>query len=332
MNNRRKLLVALGASALSSPFFAFAQPQPGRVWRVGFLSQRQLDFVDADPAYGPFRLGMRELGYIEGKNVIFEERFAEFNPERLPGMAEELVQLKVDVIVSGSPPATRAAQKATSTIPIVMLADSDPVGNGFVASLARPGGNITGLSTLGLDISPKHLEMLRSMVPKLSRVAFLMNPDNSVGQASLLKTVLAAGEKTGIKIQAFDVRVPQEFENAFAQMVRWKAGGLIVARGPFLNSHLRPISELAAKHRLPAISGLTQYVEAGGLISYGPSLADMFRRGATYVDKIFKGAKPADLPVEQPTIFELFINGKTAKALGLKIPQSLLISADKVLE
>ena len=279
-----------------------------------------------------FPRGMRELGYIEGKNLIIERRYADNKIERLPGLVAELVQLKVDVIASGSPPAIRVAQKATSTIPIVILADSDPVGNGFVASLARPGGNITGLSTLGVEISAKHLEMLRSLVPKLSRVAVLINPDEGVSQASQLKRIQAAGQKTNVTIQPFDARDPKEIETAFAKIVRWKAGALILVRGPFLNNQPRLIADLAAKHRLPAISGLTEYVEAGGLISYGANLSDLFRRGATYVDKIFKGAKPGDLPVEQATLFDLFINSKTAKALGIKIPNSILVQATKVIE
>jgi putative ABC transport system substrate-binding protein len=207
----------------------------------------------------------------------------------------------------------------------------DPVGSGFVKSLARPAGNITGLSNVILDISPKHLEMLHSMVPKLSRVAALVNPSNS-SHALILKSLQAAAQRTGVTILPLDARDPQEIENAFSQMARQKVGALIVTRDSFLNQQVRQIAELAAKNRLPAIAGLREYVEAGGLMSYGTNLTDQYRRAATYVDKILKGAKPADLPVEQPTKWELFINRKTAKALGLTIPQSLLISADKVIE
>lgn len=267
---------------------------------------------------------MRELGYVEGRNLIIEERFGDNKPALLPGLMAELMQHKVDAIVTSNTPSTKAAQQATSTIPTVFLADSDPVGNGFVVSLARPGGNITGLSTFALEVSPKHLDMARSIVPKLSRVAALLNPDDGPSQAATLKSIQAAGQGTGMAIQSFDARDPKEIENAFAQMARWKAGALIVVRGPFLNNQSRLIAELAAKYRLPTIAGLTEYVAGGGLISYGPSLADMFRRGATYVDKIFKGAKPADLPVEQPTVFELLVNRKAAKALSLTIPQSIL--------
>ena len=274
---------------------------------------------------------MRELGYVEGKNLVIEWRWADSNAERLPSLAAELASMKVDVIITASTPSTRAAQKATSTIPIVTLSDADPVGNGFVASLARPGGNITGLSSVGVDIAPKLFEMLHSMVPKLSRVAVLMDVDSAAGQARL-KSIQAAGQKTGVMVLSLYAVTPQEIENAFSRMAREKAGGLIVMTGPFLNQQVRQIAALAAKNRLPAVGGIREYAEAGGLMSYGASLTDMFRRGATYVDKIFKGAKPGDIPVEQPTIFELFINGKTAKALGLKIPQSLMILVDKVIE
>ncbi len=331
MNNRRNLLIALGAGVLAAPLGAFAQQQT-KIWRVGFLSPRHVDFSDSDVYYGPFRQGMRELGYVEGKNLVIEWRSAEGKYERLPDLAIELVNLKVDVIVAASGATHRPAQKATTIIPIVMVGASDPVGTGLVKSLARPGGNSTGLSNLNDDLGPKLLEMLHSMVPKLSRVAVLQNTNNNSGQSTILKNIQAAARGTGVSILSFDARTPQEIENAFSQMARQKAGAVIVTRNPILNQQVRLISELAAKSRLPAISGLREYVEAGGLMSYGASLTGQYRRAATYVDKIFKGAKPGDLPVEQPTLFELVINGKTAKTLGLKIPQSLLIMADKVIE
>jgi len=330
MNARRRLLIAIGASALAAPFGAFAQQQ-GKVWRVGFLSQRRVEISDSDYYYGPFRQGMRELGYVEGKNLLIEWRSAEGKSERLPGLATELVNLKVDVIVTAATPATSAAQKATTMIPIVMANTADPVGSGFVKSLAHPGGNITGLSNLVGDVIPKHLEMLLSMVPKLSRVVVLVSPDNSA-HATMLKNVQSAAQRTSVKILPMEARTAPEIEKAFSAMAREKAGAVILARDPFFNQQVRQLAELAAKGRLPTISGIREYVEAGGLMSYGPSLADPYRRAATYVDKILKGAKPADIPVEQPTKFEMFINGKTAKALGLKIPQSLLIMADKVIE
>jgi putative ABC transport system substrate-binding protein len=246
-------------------------------------------------------------------------------------LAANLVQLKVDVIVAAGPPAISAAQKVTTTVPIVMANSGDPVGSGFVKSLAHPGGNITGRSNLSGDVGPKQLEMLLSMVPKLSRVAVLMNPTNS-GNSAMLKVVEIAAQKVRVKVLPMEVRTTQEIETAFSEMARRKAGAVIVARDPFLNRQLREIAELAAKNRLPTISGIREFVEAGGLMSYGASLTDMWRRVATHVDKICKGAEPADLPVEQPTTFELLINGKTAKTLGLKIPNSLLIGADKVIE
>jgi putative ABC transport system substrate-binding protein len=330
MNTRRKLLVALGASVLAAPLRSFAQQQ-GKTWRVGFLALRHMDFVDTDYSYGPFRQGMRELGYVEGKNLVIEWRSAEGKAERLPDLAAELVQLKVDVIVVAGAAATSAAQKATTTIPIVMGATTDPAGSGFAKSLARPGANITGLSIVTVDISPKHLEMLLSMVPTLSRVAVMLNPTNA-GHLAILKRVEAAAQKVGVKILPVNARTPQEIEKAFSIIAKENAKAVIAAADALFNQQVRQIAELSAKNRLPTISVIREYVEAGGLMSYGPKLADSYRRAATYVDKIFKGTKPGDLPVEQPMTFELFINRKTAKALGLTIPQSLLISADKVIE
>jgi putative ABC transport system substrate-binding protein len=330
MNNRRKLLVALGASVIAAPLLSFGQ-QHGKIWRVGVLSlRRRPDSLDSY-TYRAFSDGMRELGYVVGKNLVIEWRFADDNYERLPDLAAELVRLKVDVIVTAGPAATGAAQKATTTTPIVFGGTNDPVGSGFVKSLARPGGNITGLSNVSVEMSPKLLEMLLTMVPKLSRVAVLTNPSNS-GHATMLKNVQAAAQKANVKVLPVEARNPQEIETAFSVMTKENAGAIIVARDALLNQQARQIVQLATKHRLPLVTSIREYVDAGGLMSYGPSITDSYRRAATYVDKIFKGAKPGDLPVEQPTKFELFINGKTAKALGLTIPQSLLISADKVIE
>ncbi len=274
---------------------------------------------------------MRELGYVEGKNLVIEWRSADGKYERFPLLAAELVQLKVDVIVTVTPPATSAAQKATTTIPIVMGTTGDPVGNGFIKSLARPGGNITGLTSIVSDLGPKHMEMLLSMVPRLSRVAVLLNPDN-LAHIGVLKNVQAAAQRTSLKILPVKARTPQEIENAFSLMTREHAGAVIVAGDGFLTQQRRQIAELAVKNRLPSITGIKEYPETGGLMSYGQNLADQYRRAAVYVDKILKGAKPGDLPVEQPTRLALVINRKTAKALGLTIPQSLLIMADKVIE
>jgi putative ABC transport system substrate-binding protein len=327
MMTRRELLIAIGG-ALAAPVATYAQPQ-NKVWHVGFLAQRHVDFVDSDNYYGPFRQGMRDLGYVEGKNFVIEWRSAEGKPERLPGLAAELVKLQVDVIVAAGALSVQAAQKATTTIPIVMNGLGDPVGSGFVKSLARPGGNTTGTSNLNTDISPKLLEMLLSMVPKLSRIAVLVNPENA-SVSGILKSIQSAAQSKNVTILPVEARTAPEIEKAFSSMARQKAGAVILTREPFFNQQVRQFAELAAKNRLPAISGLREYVEAGGLMSYGSSLTDLHRRTATYVDKILKGAKPADLPVEQPIKFELVINGKTTKALGLTIPQALLISANEI--
>lgn len=329
MNNRRKLLVALGASALAAPLASFAQQQ-GKVWRVGFLAARRPVSVDSD-VFGAFPRGMRELGYVEGKNFAIEWRFSDGKDERLPGLAAELLQLKVDVIVAAGAQAISAAQKTTTTVPIVMGTTGDPVGSGFVKSLAHPGGNITGLSDLSSDLGAKLLDMLLRIVPKVTHVAVLTNPGNR-SHPTLLKSIRGAAQTAGLKITAVAAGTAQEIENAFSTMDREKAGAVIAAADPFFNQQIRQIAGLTMKHRLPSISGWPQYVAAGGLMNYGQDFGENFRRAAAYVDKIFKGAKPGDLPVEQPTKFVLEINGKTAKALGLKIPQSLLISADKVIE
>jgi len=329
MNNRRKVVVAFGASVLAAPF-AIAQQQ-GKVWRVGFLSQRHVDFVDSDYYYGPFRQGLRELGYVEGKNLVIEWRSAEGNNERLAGLAAELVNLKVDVIVTAGTPAISAAQKATTAIPIVMGNIGDPVGSGFVKSLARPASNITGLSSMAGDVYLKQIEMLLSMVPRLSRVAVLVNPSN-MSNVKTSERVQTEGQKRGVKVLRGEAKTPQEIHNAFSMMRTQNADALIVFNDGLFQQQKAQIAELTAKHRLPAVAQDRIYADAGVLMSYGPSLAEQSLRAATYVEKIFKGAKPADLPVEQPTKFELVINGKTAKTLGLAIPQSLLVSADKVIE
>ena len=334
MNNRRKLVLALGAGALAqfaslAPLVSFAQQR--KVWRVGFLAYRHVDFVDADFYYGPFTQGMRELGYVVGRNLVIEWRSAEGKSERLPELAAELVRLKVDVLATQGTPASLAAQKATTAIPIVMLGVGDPVGSGLVKSLARPGGNSTGLSSMTADLGPKQLEMLRSMVPKVTLVAVLVNPSNA-NMTILLKNVQAAAQRVGVKIQPVEASTPQEIANGFAAMARQSAGALIVLREALFQQQKNQIVELAAKQQLPSIGGYGEYVEAGGLMSYGQNIRENYRRAATYVDKIFKGANPGDLPVEQPTQFELFINRKTANALGLKIPNSILLQATKVIE
>ena len=321
MNNRRKLIIALGANALTAPFGSFAQQQ-GKVWRVGFLSPTSANT-------NAFLKRMLELGYVEGKNLVIEWRFADGKLERLPGLAAELVQLKVDVIVVQSSPAISAAQKATTAIPIVMTSSGDPVRSGFVKSLARPGGNITGLSNMAGDIAAKFIDLLRSVVPKLSRVAML-TPSTTYGELS--KSVQAAAQKAGVKTLMAEASTPQEIENAFSMMVREKADAVFVGSPSVFGQQHRQIAELALKYRLPSLFQDRVDVEVGGLMSYGQKLTDNYERSATYVDKILKGAKPGDLPVEQPVSFELVVNLKTAKALGLTIPQSLLLRADEVIQ
>ena len=269
-------------------------------------------------------------GYVEGRNLKIEWRFADNQLERLPALAAELVALQPDVLVAAANAAPLALQKATSTLPIVMLSLGDPVASGLVKSLARPGGNVTGLSVLG-ELAPKRLELLRGMAPKLSQVA-LLQPAGHARNRTVLEGMQAAAQTLGIKVLPLEARTPQEFEAAFAAMAKAQVRALIVTPDPLFSQNRVRLAELTAKHRVPAIAADRVYAEAGLLMSYGPNYADSYHRGAYYVDRIFKGAKPADLPVEQPTRFELFINGTTAKALGLTIPQALLITAEKVIE
>ena len=331
MTTRRNLLIALGASALTVPLCAFAQQQD-KVWRVGVLAVRGRSTTSRPEAeYDAFLHGMRDLGYMAGRNLLIEWRSAEGKYERFTELAAELVRTKVDIIVTEGTPATRAAQLATRTIPIVTAVVADPVASGFAASLAHPGGNITGLSSISIDISSKQIELLKSMAPKLSRAAIVTNPDASHHPA-IVQNLQAAARQIGIKVLPVSARNAESLRSVFTLMARERADGVLIASDAFFSGQLQQIADLANAHRLPSIYTLPGFAQAGGLMSYGQNLVEHFRRAATYVDKILKGAKPADLPVEQPTKFELIINGKTAKALGLKIPQSLLISADKVIE
>jgi putative ABC transport system substrate-binding protein len=274
---------------------------------------------------------MRELGYVEGKDLAIELRSAEGNYERLAALAANLVEMKVDVIVAAGGTAVRAAQKATSAIPIVMGTAGDPVGSGFVKSLARPGGNITGLTDVASDMGYKLLDMLLSAVPGLVHVAVLLNPGNP-SHAAYVASIQEGARSVGAKILLLPARTEREMQSTFSTMGKESVGGVIALPDPLFNTYQRQIAELAAKHRLPCISGFRQYVHAGGLMSYGPDFAENFRRAAAYVDRIFKGAQPGDLPVEQSSRFELAVNLKTAKALGLSIPGSLLVRADEVVE
>jgi len=320
--------IALGAMLLALSVPAEAQ-QPAKVPRIGFLSgaspSAQLARIEA------FRQGLRELGYVEGKNIVIEYRYAEAKLDRLPALAAELVRLKVDIIVTAGSPATRPAKEATATIPIVMAQDPDPVGNGFVASLARPGGNITGLATLAPEISGKQLELLKEIVPKLSRVAVLGTSTRPGTAQSLKETELAAGA-LGVKLQYLDVLGPKDIETAFRAASKGRADAVLVLGSPVFTFQRTQIVELAVKSRLPAIYWRSDFVEAGGLMTYGVNVNDLDRRAATYVDKILKGAKPADLPVEQPKKFELIINLKAAKQIGLTIPPNVLARADRVIK
>jgi len=303
--------------------------QPKKVPRIGYLSVSSPSAMSTRTE--AFRQGLRELGYVEGKNIVIEWRSAEGKRDRLPSLAAELVRLKVDIIVTAGPPATRSAKEATVTIPIVFAQDGDPVASGFVASLARPGRNITGLSTLAPELSGKRLELLKEIVPRLSRVAVLGNSTNPANAQVLKETELAAGV-FGVKLQYLDVLDPKDIETAFRAASKGRADAvLMTVSGGVVLSQRTQVVELAAKSRLPAMYIIREYVETGGLMSYGVSLIDLDRRAATYVDKILKGAKPADLPVEQSTKFEFIINLTAAKQIGLTIPPNVLVRADKVI-
>jgi ABC-type uncharacterized transport system substrate-binding protein len=332
MMDRRSFLVEVGA-LVSLPLAAEAQ-QPAKVPRVGYLSM----FSRSDPTFEPFRdvfkQGLREHGYIEGQTITVEWRFAEGSRARLPDLAAELVRLKVDLIIAETTPATRAAKEATTTIPIVFNPIADPVQEGFVASLARPGGNLTGVTQMSPELGGKRLELFKGAVPRMTRVGVLAHP-GLFGEATvriMLEETEAAARASGVQLQHLEVQGPNDFDRTFAVMSRQRVAGLIVLPSPMFFSERRRIVDLAAKNRLPAMFFLRGFVEAGGLMSYGPDLPDLWRRAAGCVDKILKGAKPGDLPVEQPTKFELVINLKTAKALGLTIPPSLLLRADQVIE
>ena len=303
-------------------------PAPAKVRRIGFQSASSPSTIAA--RIEAFRQGLRELGYVEGENVVIEYRYAEGKLDRLSEFAAEFVRLDVDVIVTAAPSSTRAAKGATSTIPIVMAYDSDPVGNGFVASLARPGANITGLSSLAPGISGKQLELLKEIVPGLSQVAVLLTLTGPFFAQVLKEIELAAGT-LGVQLQYRDVRAVEDIETAFRGAREGHADAALVLASPILESDRTQVADLAAKSRLPTIYHVTEFVEVGGLMSYGASFIDLYRRAATYVDKILKGTKPADLPVEQPTKFDFVVNLKTAQALGLTIPQEVLLQATEVI-
>jgi len=320
-------IVTLTLSLLAAPLTADAQ-QPAKVPTVGWLS----DGMQAGQhLHEAFLHGLRDLGYVEGQNLVIERRDAEGQLARLPDLAAQLVGLKVDLMVTWGVPGTNAAKRSTNSIPIVMASAGDPVGTGLVASLARPGGNVTGLSTMHLDITGKQLQLLKEAAPKISRVAVLYNPTFSASVLGL-REAQATGPALGLAILPMEVRTSDELEAQFAVMTSVNVDALLTFGDPFNTIHQRRILDFAAKSQLPASYRWREFVEAGGLMSYGPSLADMYRRAATYVHKILQGAKPADLPVEQPIKFELIINLKTAAALGLTIPPAFLFQADEVIK
>jgi putative tryptophan/tyrosine transport system substrate-binding protein len=309
---------------------AAAQPRE-KVPRVGYLTAGSHADQGRQRRFEAFRQGLRELGYAEGQNIAIESRWAEGKDDRYPTLAADLVRLKVDVIVAVGGAASKAAQQATSTIPIVMSLVNDPLGSGLVSSLAHPGGNVTGISLMAPDLVGKQLQLLKEMVPKVSRVALLRNPINPAS-APQLREAEAAARVLGMQLQTLEARVPQEIDRAFAAMTRERAGALVVLTDSIFTNQRRQIAELAAERRLPAVYGNSEHAEAGGLVAYSANFLDLERRAATYVDKILKGAKPGDLPVEQPTKLELIINLKTARVLGLTLSQSLLLRADHVIE
>ena len=301
------------------------QAQTAKVARIGLLGNVRGPAIDA------FLGGLRDLGWVEGRNIVIESRWAEGNLDRLPALAAELAHLNVDLIATAGTPAIQAVQRATATIPIVMSASADAVGTGLVAGLARPGGHTTGLTILIPELSATRLELLKQLVPNVRRIGVLWNATGPAGGLAL-KATEAAAQNLGLQVDAVEVRDPDALDAAFTTLAKGRAEALFIVEGPVLIALRSRIVELALKHRLPTIAPLREFADAGGLVAYGPSLVDMFRRSATYVDKILKGAKAADLPIEQPTRFELVINMKTAKALGLVIPKSLLLRADEVIQ
>jgi putative ABC transport system substrate-binding protein len=328
---RREFITLLGGAAAAWPLAAGAQQPSSTVRRIGFLSPGVARTMAVRGLVEAFRQGLKEYGWVEGQNISVEYRFAEGKEEALPGIAAALVQSRLDVIVADGTAAIQAAKNVTQTVPIVMAVSNDPVGTGLVASLNRPGGNITGLSILTGELVSKWLQLLTEIVPGLARVAVLSNPLNP-SSAPLLEQTKAAAQSLGVEIHVAEVQGPDRFESAFAAIKAARAGALIVLPdGMLYSQHPRIVTFSAASH-LPALFGQKEVVEAGGLIAYGPNIPASFRRSAAYVDKILQGAKPADLPVEQPTIFELVVNLETARAIGLTIPASILLRADEVIE
>ena len=324
--NKRLLVSLVSTLILASGYTSEAQ-QPKKIWRIGWLAGGSASGVA--PLTDAFRQGLRQLGYIEGKNIAIEYRYAEGKFDRLPDLAAEIVHLKVDVIVVANPEAIHAAKRATETIPIVMVGPGDPVRLGLIASLARPGGNLTGLSFISIELTGKRLELFKEAFPRISRVAVLRTP--GAAQEQQAKEMEVAAQTLGIQVQYVHVQTPDDFENAFSAITKGRADALLILRSPLIRTHATRITDFAEKRRLPTMYDDRLLVEAGGLMSYGTDTLDFYRRAAYYVDKILKGAKPADLPVEQPKKFEFVINLKTAKQIGLTIPPNVLARADKVI-
>jgi putative ABC transport system substrate-binding protein len=324
----RLIGLAVILSFVLAPLAAEGQ-QAGKIYRIGMLETTSMALNAAN--LDAFRQGLRELGYVEGRNFMIEYRSADGRRERFPELATELVRLKVDVILTRGTPAVMAAKNATGTIPVVMAASGDPLLSGVVAGLARPGGNVTGLSAIVVEVTGKRLQLLREVVPGVSRIASLLDMGNPNNALQWKETEIVA-QSLGVQPQLLDVRKPGDFGGAFDAAIRQRAGAMVVGIDALTQANHRLIIDLAAKHRLPAIYATREFVDAGGLVAYGVSYPHLYHRAATYVDKILKGAKPADLPVEQPTKFEFAINLKTAKALGLTIPPSVLARADQVIE
>ena len=323
---RRDFITLLGGAAAAWPVAARAQ-QSGKMYRIGYLTAG----IFIPELRDTFHDTLRTLGWLEGTNVIYEERSAENRLERLPDLAADLVRLNVDVIAAAGTIAPLAAKRATATIPIVMTSAGDPLGSGLVASLARPGGNVTGMSLMAPDLGGKRLELLKELLPRLWRVAVLWNAANPYS-AIVFRETQAAGRILGIEVQSLEVRGPDDFNDAFKAARQHDPAALVVVEDPLTVNHRTAIADFAAAHHLPALYGTREYVAVGGLLSYGASLTDLNRRAAGYVDKVLKGAKPADLPVQQPSRFEFVINLKTARTLGLDVPPSLLARADEVIE
>jgi putative ABC transport system substrate-binding protein len=320
---RREFITLLGGAATAWPLVARAQQRPTKIPRIGI--------IDDAPIWDHFRKALHDLGYVEGQNIVIEYRAAQGEPARLVQAARELAGIPVDVIVEFGSTAARAAQMATTTIPIVMISIGDPVRAGFIASLARPGGNMTGNTILGPDLSPKRLQLLKEVIPSVSRAAFLWNPDNA-SNVVIRDELQAAMPKLGMSLISVAVRSTSEFDTAFAAMLREHPDALLMTNDPFHQLHIQKIIAFLAENRIPGMFQTRENVLAGGFMSYGASLPELFRRGASYVHKILQGTRPADLPVEQPTKFELIINLKAAKTIGVTVPESILLRADEVIE